>query len=133
MSGDFSFWYESGPVKEALIERNIFDNCSYHNFTATQEPLAVFPEIDHLEEDYYYHGKLTIKNNHFRAADRPLISVKSAAEVCVTGNTYEQDDSYVFAVRPAAGYFFTDANSPSAAFLHCGKVVVEENKGFSNS
>ena len=130
ISGDFSFWYESGPVKEALIENNFFDNCNYFAFGATQEPLAVFPELASLAENSYYHGRIEVKSNRFRAADRPLVSIMSAAEAEVSGNVYEADGTYPFIPHSQAGYFFTDGNSPAAAFLHCGNVKCAGNPGF---
>ena len=130
ISGDFSFWYESGPVKEALIENNFFDNCNYYAFGATQEPLAVFPELASLAENYYYHGRIEVKNNRFRAADRPLVSIMSAAEAEVSGNVFEADGTYPFIPHSKAGYFFTDADSPAAAFRHCGTVRETDNSGF---
>ena len=125
ISGDFSFWYESGPVREALIENNFFDNCNYYAFGATQEPLAVFPELASLAESYYYHGRIEVKNNRFRAADRPLVSIMSAAEAEVCGNVSESDDTYPFFPHETAGYHFTTADSPKAAFLHCGRIVYD--------
>jgi hypothetical protein len=130
ISGDFSFWYESGPVREALIENNFFDNCNYYAFGATQEPLAVFPELASLAENYYYHGRIEVKNNRFRAAERPLVSIMSAAEAEVSGNVFEADGTYPFIPHSKAGYFFTDANSPAATFRHCGTVRETDNSGF---
>ncbi|MBR4664121.1 MAG: hypothetical protein IKO93_09630 [Lentisphaeria bacterium] len=130
ISGDFSFWYESGPVKEALIENNFFDNCNYYAFGATQEPLAVFPELASLAENYYYHGRIEVKNNRFRAAERPLVSIMSAAEAEVTGNVFEADGTYPFVPHSKTGYFFTDGDSPAAAFRHCGTVRETDNSGF---
>ena len=130
ISGDFSFWYESGPVKEALIENNIFDNCNYRVFTATQEPLAVFPELPSLADGYFYHGTIRVKGNRFLSAERPLISILSAAEAEVTENCFEPDDRYPFIPHPEAGYNFTTPKSPMASFLHCGIIRDTENSGF---
>ena len=130
ISGDWSFWYESGPVEDAVIEDNYFDNCTYAAFGATQEPLAVFPELASLTEDYYYHGCIKVRNNHFLSAKRPLVSMMSVANAEVTGNEYQPDDSYPFVPRLNAGYHFTSADSPMAAFLHCGNIKNENNKGF---
>ena len=130
ISGDFSFWYESGPVKEALIENNIFDNCNYRVFTATQEPLAVFPELPSLADGYFYHGTIRVKGHRFLSAERPLISILSAAEAEVTENCFEPDDRYPFIPHPEAGYNFTTHKSPMASFLHCGIIRDTENSGF---
>ncbi len=130
ISGDFSFWYESGPVKRAVIENNFFDNCNYKVHTATMEPLAVFPELNMLEENYFYHGLIQVKNNRFLSAVRPQISIMSAAVAEVSGNEFIADNRYTFVPNPDAGYCFTDASSPMAAFCHCGTVKEENNCGF---
>ena len=132
ISGDFSFWYESGPVKSAVIENNFFDNCNYRVNVATQEPLAVFPELATLADDYFYHGSIKVKHNRFRSALRPLVSVMSAAEVEVVDNVFEPDSEYRFIPNPTAGYNFTQPDSPMAAFLHCGKVSENKNSGFQS-
>jgi len=68
-----------------------------------------------------------VKNNRFRAAERPLVSIMSAAKAEVSGNVFEADGTYPFIPHSKAGYFFTDGNSPAAAFLHCGIVKNAEN------
>ena len=130
ISGDFSFWYESGPVRSAVIENNLFDNCNYYAHGATREPLAVFPELATLAENYFYHGTIKVKNNHFRSALRPLISVMSANEVEVSGNSFELDTLYKFIPNLNAGYCFTRPDSPAAAFLHCGNIRNADNENF---
>ncbi|MBO4647693.1 MAG: hypothetical protein J5806_06005 [Lentisphaeria bacterium] len=130
ISGDWSFWYESGPVADAVIENNFFDNCTYYGFGATQEPLAVFPELTALPDGYYYHGSIKVRNNRFRSAERPLVSMMSVAEAEVTGNVFEPDTTYRFIPRTSGGYYFTTKDSPAAAFLHCGKIMDENNSGF---
>lgn len=131
ISGDHGFWYESGPVQHAVIENNRFDNCNYKLHTATREPLAVFPELDELEAGFFYHGTIEVRNNHFRNAIRPLISMMSVAEAVVENNTFIPDATYPFDPDVEAGYSFTDRNSPTAAFRHCGKIIEENNSGFT--
>jgi len=92
--------------------------------------LAVFPELRQLKEGFFYHGSMVVRNNRFLAAERPLISMMSVAEAVVENNRFESDDSYEFNHKSRDGYFFTDRNSPKAAFLHCGKVVLQNNPGF---
>ena len=126
ISGDHSFWYESGPVACAIIENNFFDNCNYRSWSATREPLAVFPELETLAKDFFYHGTIEVKNNRFRSAKHTQISMMSVNNAVVTGNRFTFDESYPFAPATSSGYFFTDADSPETAFLHC-KSVNEEN------
>ncbi|MBO5689823.1 MAG: right-handed parallel beta-helix repeat-containing protein, partial [Lentisphaeria bacterium] len=128
--GDFNYWYESGPVAHAVIENNFFDNCCNSPGGVTREPLAVFPELRQLEDGFYYHGSITVRNNRFRADKRCLISMLSVAEATVEGNCFEYDTAYPFIHRGKSGYFFTDDHSPMAAFLHCGKITLGDNPGF---
>jgi len=130
ISGDFSFWYESGPVVHALIENNLFDNCNYRSMAVTREPLAVFPELDELEDGFYYHGTIEVKNNRFSGALRPLISIMSADNAIVENNVFTLDETYPFAPENDSGYFFTTPDSPAAAFLHCGRICDENNTNF---
>ena len=130
ISGDFSFWYESGPVVHALIENNFFDNCNYYAHGATREPLAVFPELATLAEGYFYHGTIKVKNNRFRSASRPLVSMMSVENAVVKNNLFTLDETYPFAPENDSGYFFTTPDSPAAAFLHCGRICDENNTNF---
>ena len=130
ISGDFSFWYESGPVNVAEIENNFFDNCNYYAHGATREPLAVFPELATLAGGYFYHGTIKVKNNRFRSASRPLVSMMSVENAVVENNVFTLDETYPFAPGSDSGYFFTDTASPAAAFLHCGRICDENNTNF---
>ena len=132
VSGDFSYWYESGPVEKMIIEDNFFDNCNCNPNSATREPLAVFPELRSLQEGFCYHGEIVVRNNHFRAWQQTLVSMMSVSKAEVSGNTFEADERYRHEFRTQAGYFFTDKSSPAAAFLHCGEVKVENNAGFGS-
>ncbi len=130
ISGDFSYWYESGPVGGAVIENNFFDNCCYNPRGATKEVLAVFPELRSLKEDFCYHNHICVRNNRFRSRRKTLISMMSVEHAEVKNNCFEEDQTYTLAYETKAGYFFTDENSPMAAFLHCSRIECENNCGF---
>lgn len=130
ISGDHAFWYESGPVAEAVIENNIFDNCNYSPTGATREPLAIFPELRTLADNFFYHGRIAVKNNRFIFRKRTLISMMSVTDAIVTDNVFEEDNTYSIPHKTPAGYFFTDENSPMAAFKHCRNVTIKNNSGF---
>ena len=130
ISGDHGFWYESGPVENAVIENNVFDNCNYSERSATREPFAVFPELDELADGFHYHGSITVKNNLFRNSSRPLVSMMSVKNAVVKNNKFELDETYTFIHQDKTGYYFTTPDSPAAAFLHCQSVVDENNQGF---
>ena len=122
ISGGVAYWYETGPVENLKIENNIFDNCNYKNTASTREPLSIFPELSVMPDDFYYHGRIEVLNNHFIAAPRTLISMRSVREVVCRNNSAEESNIYKFDYKVKRAYFFTDENSPVAAFDHCGKV-----------
>ena len=130
VSGDYSFWYESGPVENMVVEDNFFDNCCYFNWGATHEPLAVFPELRQLADGFYYHNAVTVRNNRFKGSKKPQISMMSVKTASVYGNSFELDETYQFIFDERAGYHFTDENSPMISFCHCGKVEEHSNKNF---
>ncbi len=122
VSGGVAYWYETGPVEYMKIENNIFDNCNYKNTASTREPLSVFPELSVMPDDFYYHGRIEVLNNRFISACRTLISMRSVKEAVCRNNSFEENNTYKFDYKPKIAYFFTDNNSPAAAFDHCGKV-----------
>lgn len=130
ISGDPNFWFESGPVKNLLIENNRFDNCCYSNVGSTREAICVFPEIVEKTDDFCYHGTIIIRNNSFISSLRPLISMLSVENAVVVDNDFTLDNTYRFAPKSNDGYFFTTLSSPRVNFRNCGKTEVDGNKGF---
>ncbi len=129
VSGDGNYWYESGPVEEMVIEDNFFDNCCYRQSSSTREVIAVFPELQKLETDFFYHGAITVSNNRFRSVRRPLVSMLSVREAILAGNVFEEDASCSFDPPAGAAYSFAKKSDPWAVFCHCGKTVLKDNPG----
>lgn len=130
--GDFNYWYESGPVANAVIENNFFDNCGISPRCGAREPVTVFPELRTLADDFYYHGRISVRNNRFRADKRPLICMLSVAEAEVEDNIFEYDTAYPVSIDGPAGYSFVTAkDAPMASFKHCGNVALGDNPGFA--
>ncbi len=128
ISGDANFWYESGPVQNMLISDNIFDNCNYLRWTATREPVGIFPEIHRKIPGFYYHTSVTVKNNTFRSSFRNLVSMRSVARARVEDNEFIHDTTYTFAPGHESGYFFSDSVAPEqVVFMDCGECVVNKN------
>jgi hypothetical protein len=122
VSGGVAFWYESGPVEHLVVRNNIFDNCNYKNTAATSEPVSVYPELDKMPENFFYHGTVEVVDNHFVAADRPLIAMRSVRKAVCRGNTVEKSTLYRFERPRDAGYHFTDELAEITAFQHCGEI-----------
>ena len=130
VSGDGLYWYETGPVEDMEISDNVFDNCCYDRNNASREPVAVFPELQKLEPDFYYHGRIAVLNNRFISSRRPQVAMTSVREAEVKGNCFIPDDRYPYDPPEIQVYSFTDRNSPCAAFRHCGKITCSGNEGF---
>lgn len=64
------FWYESGGVSDALIENNIFYNCSFSEYVWGS---AVIQMSKRKKNDgkRFYHGKVVVRNNKFVGNKKP--------------------------------------------------------------
>lgn len=60
-TGDTTYWFESGPVNDFLIE-----NCRFLN-TAYSSRLSFFGEVEFTEKEKYYHKNITVRNSYFDA------------------------------------------------------------------
>lgn len=65
-TGDTTYWFESGPVNDFLIE-----NCAFYN-TAHSPRLEFFGEVEYTEKEGYYHKNITVRNCYF---DKGLVAV----------------------------------------------------------
>ncbi len=127
IAGDAGFWYESGPVENAEIYGNTFDNCSYRRWISSREPVGVFPEITTAVPDFCFHGNITVKNNVFISSFRNLVSMRSVKNAVITGNTFTPDGTYKFMPGYDTGYFFSGTVPEQMAFMDCACVVTEDN------
>ena len=87
-SDDANNWYESGAVKNLLIQNNRFIECGYGdnpNFGA----ITIFPETEKCEAVKYVHQKVVIKNNFFKPVKVPVVTVSCTKYVEVSHNKME--------------------------------------------
>ena len=129
IAGGCTAWYETGPVKSAIIENNCFDNCCYQRFSSTRETVSVYPDISRCRKGFYYHGKIIIRNNKFISQKRPQIAVFSAEEVCIDDNSFEYNDLYPFDPPPQKVYSFAKKSSACTIFKQVKDVIQENNTG----
>ena len=112
-----------------VLENNFFDNCCYRKYSSTREQVAVFPELEKLEEGFFYHGEIRLMNNRFRSARRPQILMLSVSRAVLQNNSFEEDCTYPFDPPTETTYSFAEKDSPWAVFRHC-KAVIRENNTF---
>lgn len=127
IAGDAVYWYESGPVGNAVICENTFDNCSYRRWISSREPVGVFPEITTAVPGFCYHKNITVRDNVFISSFRNLVSMRSVENAVVCNNTFVPDDTYRFMKGNDTGYFFADTVPEQIVFLDCAGIATENN------
>ena len=98
-TGDTTYWYESGPVNDFLIE-----NCSFP-YTHCGPRIRFFGEVEFTEKENYYHKNITVRNCRF-----------APGWVAVLNHV----DNFVFEGNTCDGEMMIHAPC-------CGKVVCDDN------
>jgi polygalacturonase len=86
ISSDAGAWFESGPVQDVTIRRNVFQECAYRA-APDDYIIMVKPETPAPARNYWIHRNIRIENNTFRVFDRPVLLARSTS-----GLTFEHND-----------------------------------------
>ncbi len=85
-TGDTTFWYESGPVNDFMVE-----NCRFYH-TERGPRLNFWGEVDYTPKENYYHKNITVKDCYFDGGtvailrhvdDFKFINNKSNSSMCI--------------------------------------------------
>jgi hypothetical protein len=88
IAGDANNWYESGAVKDVLIQKNIFnDACMTSMYEFCEGIISIFPTIPKADVSKPFHKNIRIINNVFNVFDYPVLYAKS-----VDGITFSNND-----------------------------------------
>ncbi|MBS0028246.1 right-handed parallel beta-helix repeat-containing protein [Chitinophaga sp. 22321] len=89
IAGDANYWYESGAVKDVLIQHNEFlDGCMTSMYQFTEGIISIYPEIPAAGEGKtFYHRNIRIIGNTFHAFDFPVLYAKSVNQLTFANNT----------------------------------------------
>ena len=98
-TGDTTYWYESGPVRDFLIE-----NCSFPH-THCGERIKFFGEVEYTKAEKYYHKNVTVRHCYF---DQGCIAVLNHV------------DHFVFEDNTSNGKMMITANV-------CGNLKIDED------
>ena len=82
---DGEFWFESGGVGEVLIENNEFDYCNYGDwgeYVIECQPRSL------VEEDKYFHKKISIINNKFKLKNENVIKLDNVEDFICKDNHF---------------------------------------------
>ncbi|MGN1211905.1 MAG: right-handed parallel beta-helix repeat-containing protein [Candidatus Cryptobacteroides sp.] len=87
--GDANYWFESGPVRDVVIRRNIFRGLGNGGWSP-QAVLQVDPVIPATSRssDIFFHGNVTFEDNTIHSSESQLIYCLSAANLRITGNRF---------------------------------------------
>ena len=98
-TGDTTYWYESGPVNDFLI-----DGCSFP-CTHCGARIRFFGEVEYTEAEKYYHRNVTVRNCYF---DQGWVA------------TLNHVDNFVFENNTSNGKMMISANA-------CGELKIDED------
>lgn len=86
---DGTLWFESGGVKDVLIEGNTFKNCMYVKNSWGSKALIDVMRRPKFEEGKYFHKKIEVSGNTFINCHHPLASVNNTEEFIFKNNKLE--------------------------------------------
>lgn len=76
IEGDAEGWYESGPVKDVLIQNNTFIDCAY-NGGPGNAVIALHPSNTIIDAKHPVHKNIRIIGNTFKTSGNPVLYAKS--------------------------------------------------------
>lgn len=92
ISGDANRWFESGQVRDILIQNNEFRDCLYCDRDSAV--IDIDPEIEELGHGHYHHH-IRIENNQFHTFDTPILYARSVDGLVFKENTITKTETYV--------------------------------------
>ena len=84
IEGDAAGWYESGPVKDVLIENNTFLDCANNN--NKHAVIELNPSNTDINEKRPVHQNVRIINNRFTSYGQTILSAKSTSNLVFRNN-----------------------------------------------
>jgi hypothetical protein len=118
VSGDARSWFESGPVADVLIRRNVFTNplrCAYGRAAIDLDPEVGTPTPPGAG---FYHRNIRILENRFRLCDTGVLLARSVHGLEFSGNTVEYADDFPALNRQATAF----------ELVHCRDARLERNR-----
>lgn len=86
ISNDAQGWYESGPVRDMLIEGNTFRNCS-------AQAIFIEPTNPSLSSENCVHSNIRIRNNTFHMDGTRVLDAKSVRDLTFENNSILRENA----------------------------------------
>ena len=104
ISGDTTYWFESGRVKDVLIRNNIFNVCNYNE---VDYPICIHPQFDQCEGKYY-HENIRIENNTVIGITDGIVNAANVSKLKIKGNRFKKSEEYPFIQTEHGHYCIKD-------------------------
>lgn len=118
IADDASSWFESGAVRDVLIQNNTFQECGFNSGSGA---INIAPENHELKEGNMVHRNIRIKDNTFILYNDGVLNARSVDGLAFTGNKISRTS--LLPMR---------ANKPSINLTACKNVLIKKNKFDSN-
>ena len=119
IAGDAREWYESGPVRDVTIRKNIFRySCNSSPYQFSEAVISIYPNIAKPDPEHPYHANIRIEDNSFFLFDYPILFAKS-----VDGLTFKNNILY-----RSKGLEPFHPNQFGYKLIACKKVTIGPNK-----
>lgn len=87
IAGDANQWFESGAVRDVLIQGNEFrSSCMTSMYQFCQAIISIEPEIPQADARYPFHSNIRIQGNTFHPYDYPILYAKSVDGLTFSDN-----------------------------------------------
>ncbi|MGY5353233.1 alpha-1,3-galactosidase-related protein [Wenyingzhuangia sp. IMCC45533] len=118
IEGDNKKWYESGGVKNVVIQNNTFENIGYGN--GQSYPLFASPMLTPQQKlgDRKFHNNITFSNNTIKSFNGHLVHALSVKNLKIEGNLIEGDKST----------YPLGKQLSSISLDYCEDVTIQKNK-----
>ena len=90
-TGDTTYWYESGPVKDVTIRHCHFRDCGY---CGDSYAIAADPQVEFSEAEPVYHKNILIEDNIFASFSNAAIRMNYCGNVTFRNNTIIHTNTY---------------------------------------
>jgi hypothetical protein len=90
-TGDTTYWYESGPVRDVTIRHCHFYNCGY---CSSDYVIMATPEVEVTEKEPCYHKNIKITDNIFESFTRGALYANKTEGIVFKNNKYIEAADY---------------------------------------
>ena len=95
IAGDANGWYESGAVKDVMIQNNTFnDPCMTSMYEFCEGIISIYPIIPKVDINKPFHKNIRIIGNTFNPFDYPVLYAKSTDGLVFSNNVLKRSNRF---------------------------------------